>query len=205
MRAPLAYAPKRSRRRRPRRARLVLPLMAVLLLLAIGYYAFLFPKAVREIAYPLAYRDLIEEYCSMDGLDPARVAAVIYCESSFRPDAVSSAGARGLMQIMPETGAWIAGKLGDSDEYTDERLFEPELNIRYGCWYLNYLDGRYGGDLTKASAAYHAGGTRVDEWLGDKQYSEDGVTLTGIPYDSTRAYVAAVKSAYQHYKEIFRS
>ena len=132
------------------------------------------------------------------------MAAVIYCESSFQPEAVSSAGARGLMQIMPETGAWIAKKLGESD-YTDERLFEPVLSIRYGCWYLNYLDGRYDGDLTKATAAYHAGGSRVDEWLANKQYSQDGVTLAYIPYDSTRAYVANVKSAYEHYKEKFQS
>ena len=205
MRTELAHAPRRRRRRRPSRARIILPLLMVLLLMAVGFYAFLFPKAVHEIAYPLEYRDLIQEYAAADALDPARVAAVIYCESSFRPEAVSSAGARGLMQIMPETGGWIAKKLDEAGGYTDERLFEPELNVRYGCWYLNYLDGRYDGDLTKATAAYHAGGTRVDEWLSDKQYSEDGVTLTSIPYDSTRAYVAAVKSAYEHYKEIFRS
>jgi soluble lytic murein transglycosylase len=202
MRNALGYAPRRRRVRRARKIRLVAPLLMVLLLLAVGYYAFFFPKDVHEIAYPLSYRDLIEKYASDDGLEPARVAAVIYCESSFQPDAVSSAGARGLMQIMPETGAWIAKKLNEPG-YADSWLFEPETNIRYGCWYLSYLDGRYENDLTKATAAYHAGGSKVDEWLGDKQYSEDGVTLTSIPYDSTRAYVAAVKSAYEHYKEIF--
>ncbi len=205
MRSSLVQAPKRRRRRRRARSvRLVLPLLAILLLMAIGYYALFFPKDVHEIAYPLSYREEIEKYAKQYELDPARVAAVIYCESSFQPEAVSSAGARGLMQIMPETGAWIAKKLGESD-YTDERLFEPVLSIRYGCWYLNYLDGRYDGDLTKATAAYHAGGSRVDEWLANKQYSQDGVTLAYIPYDSTRAYVANVKSAYEHYKEKFQS
>jgi len=205
MRSSLAPAPKRRRRRRVRKARLVLPLLAILLLMAIGYYALFFPKDVREIAYPLSYREEIEKYAKQYELDPARVAAVIYCESSFQPEAVSSAGALGLMQIMPETGTWIAKKLDESGTYTDERLFEPELSIRYGCWYLNYLDGRYDGDLTKATAAYHAGGSRVDEWLTDKEYSQDGVTLAYIPYDSTRAYVANVKSAYEHYKEKFQS
>lgn len=205
MRAALEYAPRRRKKRRARKTRLVLPLLVILLILSIVYYAFFYPKAVREIAYPLAYQDEIKKYAAEYDLDPARVAAVVYCESSFQPEAVSSAGARGLMQIMPETGGWIAEKLDDTSYYTDEKLFEPELNIRYGCWYLNYLDGRYGGDLTKATAAYHAGGTRVDEWLNDKAYSTDGVTLASIPYDSTRAYVANVKAAYEHYKEIFRS
>jgi soluble lytic murein transglycosylase len=176
----------------------------ILLLLAVVYYCFL-PEGRAGDRLPLAYQDEIKKYAAAYDLDPARVAAVIYCESSFQPEAVSSAGARGLMQIMPETGGWIAEKLKDTSYYTDEKLFEPELNIRYGCWYLNYLDGRYDGDLTKATAAYHAGGTRVDEWLADKEYSTDGVTLATIPYDSTRAYVANVKTAYEHYKEIFRS
>lgn len=205
MKSALGYAPKRRRKRRATLARLTPPLLLILLLLAFVYYAFLFPKAVREIAYPLSYQDEIKKFAGAYGLDPARVAAVIYCESSFRPEAVSPAGARGLMQIMPETGRWIAEKLDEESYFTDEKLFEPELNIRYGCWYLHYLDERYGGDLTKATAAYHAGGSRVDAWLNDSQYSQDGVTLAYIPYDSTRAYVANVKAAYEHYKEIFRS
>ena len=205
MRGTMAYAPRRRNIRRTRKTRLVLPLLLILLLLSIVYYVFFFPKAVREIAYPLAYQDEIKKYADEYDLDPARVAAVIYCESSFRPVAVSAVGARGLMQIMPETGGWIAKKLDEESYYTDEKLFEPELNIRYGCWFLNYLDGRFDGDLTKATAAYHAGGSRVDEWLNDKAYSEDGVTLANIPYEQTRAYVAKVKTAYEHYKEIFRT
>lgn len=203
MRNQVAYAP-RKRRRAPK-GRLMLPLIALILLLSVAYYAFFFPKNVRQIAYPLAYRDEIEKYAAQYDLDPARVAAVIYCESSFRPGVVSSAGARGLMQIMPETGAWIAKKLNEAGGYEDSLLFEPDINIRYGCWYLSYLDARFDGDLTKATAAYHAGGARVDEWLTDKKYSEDGVTLAYIPFDSTREYVSRVKSAYEHYKEIFAS
>jgi soluble lytic murein transglycosylase len=203
MRNSLAHAP-RKRRRAPK-GRLMLPLIALILLLSVAYYAFFFPKNVREIAYPLAYRDKIEKYAAEFQLDPARVAAVIYCESSFRPEAVSSAGARGLMQIMPETGAWIAEKLHEASGYKDSYLFDPDVNIRYGCWYLSYLDARFDGDLTKATAAYHAGGARVDEWLTDSKYSEDGVTLAYIPFDSTRQYVSRVKTAYEHYKEIFAS
>lgn len=203
MRSTLGRAPRNRRRRRaPRPWRA--PLALALLLVAVSaYFIFLYPKHVEELKYPLSYRAEIETQAQAYGLDPARVAAVIYCESSFRPAAVSSAGARGLMQIMPETGGWIAGKLGEADAYTDDRLFEPALNVRYGCWYLNYLDQRFDGDFTKATAAYHAGGSRVDEWLTNRDYSGDGVTLANIPYDSTREYVARVRVAYEHYKEIF--
>jgi soluble lytic murein transglycosylase len=202
MRSSLARAP-RARRRRRAPGSAIIPLLALLLAAAALYYAFFFPRDVKKIAYPLSYREEIEFYAQAYGLDPARVAAVVYCESSFRPQAVSSAGARGLMQIMPETGGWIASKLDEADAYADDRLFEIDLNIRYGCWYIRYLDQRFDADLTKATAAYHAGGSRVDEWLTDQEYSEDGVTLAYIPYDSTREYVLRVKTAYDHYKEIF--
>ncbi len=195
------------RRRRARRRRMFGPLLAVVLTVALilvaGYYISLFPKQIEEKLYPLSYEDLINQYAQEYSLDPARVAAVIYCESSFRPDAVSNVGAIGLMQIMPETGTWLATKF-DMANYTEEMLYDPETNIRFGCWYLNYLDERFDGDLTKATAAYHAGGGRVDEWLDDQQYSSDGATLENIPYKATNAYVKNVRSVYEKYKEIIK-
>ncbi|MEG0144431.1 MAG: lytic transglycosylase domain-containing protein, partial [Clostridia bacterium] len=120
---------------------------------------------------------------------------------SFRPEAVSSAGAVGLMQIMPQTGKWVAEKLGEGD-YQLQKLTDPETNIRYGCWYLNYLNGRFDEDMTKVTAAYHAGGGRVNEWLEDEANSKDGKKLSNIPSDVTRAYVKNVYAAYEKYKEI---
>lgn len=199
------YAPPRRKPRRRRRApiaRVGLPLVFLLLIVAAVYYIFFYPRQIEQTVYPLAYRQEIDQYSKQYGLDPARVAAVIYCESSFRPEAVSSAGARGLMQIMPDTGEWIAGKLGEGD-YTHEGLFEPERNIRYGCWYLNYLENRFDADIVKVTAAYHAGGGRVDEWLGNEAYSKDGETLSSIPSDATSTYVKRVQAAYAKYKEIY--
>ena len=192
------------RRRRTRRRRVWPLLLTVVLTLAMCaaaiYYIGVYPRQIEQAAYPLAYEDFINQYAAQYALDPARVAAVIYCESSFRPDAVSSAGAIGLMQIMPSTGEWIAQKLGES--YDVQKLYDPETNIRYGCWYLNYLGERFDGDLTKVTAAYHAGGGRVDEWLQNEENSPDGRTLQNIPSQVTGAYVKNVSRMLEKYKEI---
>lgn len=177
--------------------------LLLVLLAAAGYFALVFPGQVQKLNYPIANRELIERYASEYHLDPARVQAVIFCESSNRADAVSSVGARGLMQIMPDTGEWIAGKLGEADSYHVDRLFEPELSIRYGCWYLNYLDSRYALDMTCATAAYHNGPGNVDKWLKDAANSKDGATLSSIPSNATDTYVKRVRRAYEQYKELY--
>ena len=134
-------------------------------------------------------------------LDPAYVASVVLAESSFDAEAVSSVGAIGLMQIMPATGEWIAGKL--DDVFDVERLYEPSVNLRYGCWYLRFLLDRYDGDMRTASTAYHQGQGRVDEWLQDPQYSQDGRTLTAISSAVTDTYVNRIMESYEHYKELY--
>jgi len=127
----------------------------------------------------------------------------VRCESSFRSDAVSYAGAMGLMQIMPDTGEWLAGKFDEKQGYTSDVLYQPETNLKYGCWYLNWLMKRYEHDRTLATAAYHAGHGTVDRWLADPSVSSDGKTLSHIPYDSTRTYVARILKACQKYQELY--
>ena len=124
-------------------------------------------------------------------------------ESSYRPEAVSSVDAQGLMQILPSTAEWIAGKLDET--YTEGCLFDPETNIRYGCWYLGFLMRRYDGDMRCSSSAYHAGQGTVDKWLADPNYSSDGKTLDVIGYDSTNTYVNRVLRYYEQYEEIYAS
>lgn len=157
----------------------------------------------REVAsYKTGYREYVEKYAAEYHLQPAFVAAVISCESSYNKDAVSRLGARGLMQFMPDTGSWIAGKLKLSG-YTDDSLFDPEINIRFGCWYLNYLSGLFQGDPTVVACAYHAGQGNVRNWV--KKYSTDGVTidLDTLPdsVNDTKTYVRRVLHAYAIYQQ----
>lgn len=107
------------------------------------------------------------------------------------------------MQIMPSTGEWLAGKFDEEDVYTDDSLYVPETNLKYGCWYLNWLMQRYGGDRTLVTAAYHAGHGTVDGWLNDPAVSLDGKTLNTIPYSSTNTYVERVLRACEKYQELY--
>lgn len=147
----------------------------------------------------VTWQNHIEHYAAIYNLDPAFVTAVIRNESSFRTEAVSSVGARGLMQMMPDTTEWIAGKLGD--RYDFDRLFDAETAIRYGCWYLGYLADLFGGDTVLVCAAYHAGQGEVLGWLGDPDISPDGVSIpiSNIPISNTRTYTERVTKAYGVY------
>ena len=161
-------------------------------------------EAAERAQHPLYYADLITQYALSQALDPALVSAVILCESSFDPSAESRLGARGLMQLMEDTAAWIAHKLGEDDEtYSFDRLYDPEVNIRFGTWYLGYLFRRFDGDATKIVCAYHAGQGNVDSWLSNPLYSSDGVTLETIPTQDTAAYASRVLRAQTVYQKYY--
>lgn len=153
--------------------------------------------------YPMEYEGMIRARADENGLDPALVAAVILAESDYRPEVVSEANAQGLMQLLPSTAEWIAGKF--DEVYEEGCLFAPETNVKYGSWYLGFLMRRFGGDATKAVAAYHAGQGRVDEWLANPEYSPDGIALETIPSDATRTYVERVLRYYEKYRELYAS
>ena len=120
--------------------------------------------AIKEITLPLRHEDVIRQQSRDKNLDPALVAAVIYRESKFR-DATSSAGAKGLMQILPSTAQFIAHRSGGT-QFEVRDLANPQINISYGSWYLRYLLDRYDGNEVAAVAAYNAGHERVDDWGG---------------------------------------
>ena len=195
----------RARRRRRRGPSIgpiafiaVSAMLIVVLCLGVGWY-----RQQKELhrfdAYPIRYAAEVNAAAAEFDLEPAYLYAVILAESSFRPDAVSSVGALGLMQVMPETGEWIAGKLDLSDSFTADMLTDPALNVRFGSWYLRYLLNRYDGDKRCASAAYHAGQGTVDAWLADPSMSPDGHTLSAIGYETTDYYVNKVLSNYEKY------
>lgn len=204
-------AANKRRKRRNRRARIGLKLaqwliVGILVLGIGGLGAWLlwdrFPETT-VVTCIVEYEELIRQYAQENGIPPAYVASVIMAESSYRPDAVSSVNAQGLMQILPSTGEWIAGKFDET--CAEGSLFDPETNIRYGCWYLGFLMNRYGGDMRCASAAYHQGQGRVDEWLASPEYSADGVSLDKIPSEATERYVNRILRYYEKYEEIYAS
>ena len=200
-RAPLRRVRAARRRRQRRRTLLAIFASALIVLIALGAWA-LFGRDRADLSrYPMTYAPEIRAAAEEFDLDPAYVASVALAESSFNAEAVSSAGAIGLMQIMPSTGEWIAGKLDDA--FDVQRLYEPSVNLRYGCWYLRFLLDRYDGDMRTASTAYHQGQGRVDEWLQDPEYSQDGRTLTAISSAVTDTYVSRIMESYEHYKELY--
>lgn len=191
---------KRKRRNNKKIIRAVTLSLALLILLCAAAY-FLSGVAQRR-TYRLLYPDIVTEMAAEYGVDPYLAAAVIHCESSNNKDAVSPVGAVGLMQIMPDTGAWIAEKL-EMDDFTEERLFEPEVNVRMGCWYIDYLTDRFHGNMTLVLAAYNAGPGNVQKWLEDERISENG-TLTEIPFPETERYIDKVQRAYEKYLTLYK-
>ncbi len=196
-------------RSRPRARRSRRPLRALfILLLALAIAAFVLFRGgdwMMRQRYRYPHRDLVERYAAEQSISPALVAAVIYSESRFRQDAVSRLGARGLMQLMPDTAEWIAQKLDETDGYTFDRMFNPETNIRYGCWYLGFLSRCFGGDIIKIAAGYHAGQNAVFGWLDDPSISPNGWTIAvdDIPYADTRQYVEKVVKTYAIYQKYY--
>ncbi|MDR0913732.1 MAG: lytic transglycosylase domain-containing protein [Oscillospiraceae bacterium] len=155
-----------------------------------------------ETQYPKTHSELVEKYADQYNLDADLVYAVIRTESSFNAEAISHAGAVGLMQIMPSTFDWLLEKDDqDPQSYTESDLKTPEINIKYGCSFLRILLDEYSTER-EAVAAYNAGFV-VTDWLQNPQYSNDGVTLSDIPYNETRNYVEKVMNAKAKYKELY--
>ena len=145
-----------------------------------------------KITYPLGYLDLIKKYSKEYNVDPYLVAAIINVESRYDKEAISSKKARGLMQISPTTGEWAAQELAIED-FTLEKLFEPEINIIIGTWYLKVLSEEFDNNLQLILAAYNGGSGNVSKWLGNKDYSKDGLVLSKIPFKETEEYIKKVE------------
>lgn len=170
---------------------------------AVFVYSGMFSKirlSIEHRMYPLRYEQEIIKAGEKYNLEPELIAAVIYSESRFDEDATSNVGARGLMQIMPETYQWLCDKRGDV--YNPDDLYDPFINIDYGAYYLGWLYEHF-GDVYTACAAYNAGIGAVEGWLESDMYSSDGVSLSYIPYDETSSYVAKIQGAVEKYNELY--
>jgi soluble lytic murein transglycosylase len=197
---------RRPSRARVRRRRLIIAALAIGL---VGVGAIVIEgadpleDAVREITLPLHHEDIIRQQAADKEIDPALIAAVIYEESRFR-DQTSHAGARGLMQITPETADFIARRSGGL-LFEQADLATPQINIAYGAWYLRYLIRHYEGNETLAIAAYNAGQTNVDRWVKQAGGPDRFDSARHIPFPETRAYVENVQDRRGQYRDKYGS
>ena len=187
-------------RARTRRRRLVAGL--VLAVVAVVAVVSLMPRAkdaVQELTLPLRHEDIIVQQARQKNVPPDLIAGVIYAESRFS-DQTSHAGARGLMQITPETAQAIATRTGGV-KFRQEDLADPQVNISYGTWYLRNLLDRYGDNVVLALAAYNAGQGNVDGWIAEARAKGEPLTIDAIPFAETRGYVQSVLEARTDYRK----
>jgi len=172
-----------------------------------GYFFWHTDYAQKRFVYTWPYAAEIHKYSAQYRVDPFLAVAVIKNESGFKPDAESKTGALGLMQIMPETGAWIA-KSTDFPNFKAKMLILPELNIKFGCWYLKELEEEFSSNEILMLAAYNAGRGTVKNWMKEYGWGFDFGDISAIPFDDTRNYVRKVlndRDSYEHlYKNSFK-
>lgn len=172
----------------------------VLFILIILFFIFVIKGFINYIL-PIEYENIIEKYSNEYNLEKELIFSIINAESRFNKDAVSSKGAVGLMQVMPDTAIWMVQKAYFEDFHIDS-LYEPDVNIKIGCFYLNYLLKKHNNE-TLAIASYNAGSTNVSRWINDEKYS-DGVRLHTIPFNETDKYIKKINIFKKCYNILFK-
>lgn len=171
-------------------------ILALLLLLLIN------AGDIGRFFFPIPYRQMIFREAAGAGLDSCLVAAIVKTESNYNPGAVSVKGARGLMQIMPETGKWVAGNKG-LQGFDPDLLFNPEYNVKIGVWYVSELYREYHGDTILVLAAYNAGRGNVNKWLTQNNWAGDRGSIDQIPFPETRQFIRKVLFYQQAYRYLY--
>ena len=174
----------------------------VSLVLTLGFFIIIASVIIATL-YPVGYKDHINSYSKEYNLDPFLVASIINVESKYDKNATSSKDARGLMQIGESTGQWGSEVLA-IDSYTSDMLYDPEVNIRIGTWYLNQLNKEFDNNLDLVLAAYNAGSGNVSKWLLDEEYSKNGEDIHTIPFEETKNYLKRVNLNYEVYSRVYK-
>lgn len=176
-------------------------LLLICFLTLIGLCASIVP--IQRMIYPVRFSNTVEEMAAQCDIPPSLIYAVIHTESKFDSAAVSSANAKGLMQITDETYFWAIKRAGEEASTHDpDDLYNPEINIRTGCYILVLLSEQFSNTET-VLAAYNAGQGRVSKWLEDPACSHDGQTLVHIPYEETANYVHRVINTQKKYQTLY--
>ena len=160
-------------------------------------------KVFLKVIHPLKFEEQVNKYAKEFGLDPFLVFAIIRVESNYDKYAISAKEAKGLMQITDKTGIWASEELQLRD-FSTSNLFDPEINIKIGCWYLDRLNKEFDGNLALTITAYNGGSGRVRKWLKDKSLSNNGKHLEKIPFIETDNYVKKVVKEYKMLRYIWQ-
>jgi soluble lytic murein transglycosylase len=189
-----------SKSKRIKRKRVILPLILIVL-----SALFVQSEWLGRWIYPISYTDEIKRNASDYQLDPLLIAAIIRVESNYKLDAVSPKGAIGIMQIMPETAAWILEQDNFGLLTVNDAGKEAHAGIKLGSWYIKELKRQFNGNMVVSLAAYNAGPGKVRQWLENEVWDGKEQTLRDIPYGETRHYVQRVMYYYKKYQKIYET
>lgn len=178
-------------------------LTAIIVLLILIIIAGAAVNIINKANHPIKFQEYVEKYTIEYNLDNYLLYAFICTESGFDSEAVSNLGARGLLQITEETFVWIKSKIANDEELTFDDMFNPEISIRFGAYYIAQSLMRYENDISTAAAAYHSGWGTVDKLLKDAQYADDGQILIEFPYNQMNRYVHKINKNYNKYLKLY--
>jgi soluble lytic murein transglycosylase len=160
------------------------------------------PRFIQQLSYPLYYSDLVVSEADGQQIDPLLFFALVRQESLFEPSITSPAGARGLTQVIPATGDWIAGRLGWK-ALGENDLLLPYINVYFGAWYFGVQLATFDNEIVPALAAYNAGPGHIHEWQADAP--DPDLLLETMPYVEPRNYVRAVYENYAYYRQLYQA
>ncbi len=169
------------------------------LLLVVVLFALLF--MVVQAVYPVKYKEDVLFYAAEYDVDPYLVWAIIKAESNFDEKATSAKGAQGLMQLMPETAAWLSDKL--NIKYEAEKLLDPAYSIQLGTYYMAFLLEQFNGNLTQVAAAYNSGQNQVRIWLQKGDWDGTKENIDQVPFAETKKYIKKILKNYNRYVYIY--
>jgi soluble lytic murein transglycosylase len=190
-------------KKRKKRFRIIKKILIFFILVILVIISIWNIPILEKIIYPYPHKTIIEKYAVQYGVDPLLVIAVIREESKYSSKSVSPKGAKGLMQLMPNTAKSIAESLGDRT-YREENLLNPEINIQYGTWYLASLQKVFDNNTILVIAAYNGGRGHVQEWINNGRIDSNNIRFQDIPFKETRDYVGRVLKSYEKYINFYR-
>ena len=179
----------------------IIIILAIILLIILVRFNGTYNLILKQF-YPKKYSEYVEKYSTEYNVDSLLIYSIIKAESNFNQNAVSSSGAKGLMQLMNLTATEIANEINEN--YEEENLLDVEKNIMLGTKYYSDLEQKYGGNMLLALAAYNAGIGNVTQWIEAGIIREDGSDIENIPFKETNMYVRKIINNYRMYQKLYR-